>query len=318
MNNRPGRPRRPTRARLEQTQEHLRDRSKVIYTKVLQQAGAVDKQGEPLPTSPDALVAWLRRKISPDTPNGTILPMRAAIRHALAAMGVPPEDIADMLPKTKGLPAPPRNALTAEQIVRYGSVVVATLPPGPVQTIALLLPTTGLRISEACHLRYENIVVRGGTRGLAFRGKRGKERFVPLIKQAARVLDDYIETYGRPVDPKTGERRGCVFPGGVVRDVDGKFTSDTDADDERFDRPPVTRQAVDKALRKVAKVDPSLGKLHAHMLRHSFATWALSRAVSLRELQVILGHENIQTTAVYTHPTPETLAVALKRMEGDP
>lgn len=67
--------------------------------------------------------------------------------------------------------------------------------------------------------------------------------------------------------------------------------------------------------RWLTKVGQAIGvhRLHPHMLRHTFAT-RLLRQTNLRVVQEALGHRRLQTTQIYTHPTQEEMAEAIRRM----
>ena len=60
----------------------------------------------------------------------------------------------------------------------------------------------------------------------------------------------------------------------------------------------------------------SLGKpVNPHMLRHTFAT-RLSRVTNIRVVQLLLGHNNLSSTQIYTHPNSDDLQAAIKAVEN--
>ena len=233
-------------------------------------------------------VEWLSNKVSGKTPIGTILPLRAAVKHYLLAQGYDEDDIRAMLPKAKGRPSGMRDALTPDQLVAYYEA--AETCSDPIRTILLLLPRTGLRISEMCNLRFEEDTKKGGVRGLLFRGKRDVQRFVPLNKPAAKALDDYYKRVGGKA------KDGWMFLG----------NQDT----------PITPAAVRKVTRMLREQHPILGAtLSPHCLRHTHATLLLKKGADLRTVQALLGHKSINTTARYLHPDEEMLQGAVDRLE---
>ena len=64
---------------------------------------------------------------------------------------------------------------------------------------------------------------------------------------------------------------------------------------------PLTRMAVFNIIKKYVKMAGINKKVSPHTFRHSFATHMLEGGADLRVVQEILGHENINTTEIYTH-----------------
>lgn len=239
----------------------------------------------------DEVIAWLRGRVTPDTPIGTVMHERAAVKHALVSVyGLDEDEVDDIIPPVMGRPAPPRNHLSRAQLDRYFEEIGArSIPPAP-RTILLLLPYTGMRISEVCGLRLGDIQYREGRRGFAFFGKGGVPRFVPLVPEAARILDGYM---GPPAED--ADKKAPLFEG-------------------REEGTTIHPEAVRKYTREIEAACPELGRLTPHVLRHTFATLAVQAAVNLREIQALLGHKDISTTALYAHTTPAALGASMDRI----
>ena len=136
---------------------------------------------------------------------------------------------------------------------------------------------SGLRLSELCSLRLEQLHLESGF--VIVIGKGNKERVVPTGDKAVQALGRYLEN-GRPalVKPRTPAnvfvtQRGTPFA-------------------------PVTLWLRIKRRARYAGFERNVTP---HMLRHSFATHLLQRGADLRIIQELLGHSSISTTEVYTH-----------------
>jgi site-specific recombinase XerD len=65
----------------------------------------------------------------------------------------------------------------------------------------------------------------------------------------------------------------------------------------------MTHTSVQAAFRAALKETGIKKKASVHTLRHSYATHLLEAGVNLRQIQVYLGHNSVQTTSFYTHLT---------------
>jgi len=141
---------------------------------------------------------------------------------------------------------------------------------------------SGLRVSELVTLKPADANLGDGF--LICRGKGGKERIIPLGREAC----GWVGRYLREVRPRFDSgpspflfltRRGQGF----------------------------TRQGFWKVLRGHAGKAGLAAKISPHVLRHSFATHLLERGADLRSVQLMLGHSQITTTQIYTHVSRERL-----------
>ena len=137
----------------------------------------------------------------------------------------------------------------------------------------------GLRVSELCDLKREDIVADGEL--LRIFGKGSKERIVPIGTAAGRALTAYFE----------GSReffsRGNLAENHIFLTRLGK---------------PFTRQGVFKIVRtRAAAVGIAANRISPHVLRHCFASHMLAHGADIRAIQELLGHADIGTTQIYTH-----------------
>ena len=150
------------------------------------------------------------------------------------------------------------------------------------RTILELLYATGLRVSELIQLKKSDVNLEGGF--LIASGKRSKERVVPLGEVSRLALKDYVE--------KERPKGAFLFP----NKRGGKLT----------------RQAVWKLIRKYGtKIEKT--HISPHTIRHTFATHLLEGGADLRSVQILLGHEDISTTQIYTHVDRKRLKEVHKR-----
>lgn len=154
------------------------------------------------------------------------------------------------------------------------------------RTILSLIYATGLRLTEATHLRVSDI---DGERMTVHvrRGKGGKPRMVPMSAALRAQLRAYW-LLDRP--------RDYLFPG------------------KRPDRP-LHETSVQHAIAK-ARLEARIEKpASVHTLRHSYATHLLEMGVDLRTIQQLLGHGSLSTTSIYVHVTGRLLDSANKAID---
>jgi integrase/recombinase XerD len=148
---------------------------------------------------------------------------------------------------------------------------------------------TGLRVSELVAL--PAAAARRDQRMLVVRGKGGKERLVPLNKQAKRAMAEYLELRGK-----------------AERDKESKWLFPSFGEQGHLTRQHFAREL--KALGSACGVQPS--RLSPHVLRHAFASHLLHNGADLRVVQTLLGHADISTTQIYTHVLEERLKTLVR------
>lgn len=143
----------------------------------------------------------------------------------------------------------------------------------------------GLRLMEGASLQIPNVDSARGV--LHIRGKRGKEREVPMPCATLQLLRDHwrnhrSDTWLFPAPPRPGSQHCAAHNCG-----------------------PITGESLQNAFRSAVEKSGLHKRAHVHTLRHSYATHLLEDGVNLRLIQEYLGHSSLRTTAVYTHLTRE-------------
>ena len=83
-----------------------------------------------------------------------------------------------------------------------------------------------------------------------------------------------------------------------------------------FDGRPLDRHSVARMLHRVAKA-AGIGHVHPHQLRHTLATQAINRGMSLEAIAAMLGHKTLRMTLVYARIADRTVADAYDRVTAD-
>jgi integron integrase len=185
---------------------------------------------------------------------------------------------------------------------------------GEKRLMAQVQYSSGLRISELCRLRMQDldfernqIVVRCG--------KGGKDRVVPLSEKLIDALKEHLKEVRKffETDLQSGGLAGVYLPEALARKHKntGKdwrwqwlWPSRVISIDPRGGgrrRHHVLPNAYQTAVR-YAGIKAGLNKrITSHTLRHSFATHLLEDGVDIRTVQDLLGHASIETTQIYLH-----------------
>lgn len=144
-----------------------------------------------------------------------------------------------------------------------------------------MLARTGMRKSELIHLTIDAVVQIGSAYWLRIPvGKLHTDRYIPLHPQLKALLDDWLAKRSENL------RSNLLF---VER---GR---------------PIGVSRVDHAVQKVAAA-AGIGHVAPHQLRHTLATQAINRGMSLEAIAALLGHKSLTMTMVYARIADRTVA----------
>ena len=177
--------------------------------------------------------------------------------------------------------------LSTDEVERLLSVYPALSKDPLLQRNRVILETlyaSGLRVSEAAHLKVSDVNFEDAT--LRIVGKGDKVRMVPIGKTALQLLRFYIRNSRREL------LCGRANTAELFLSVRGK---------------PLNREWIWAVVKEAARLAGIDKDIYPHMLRHSFASHLLVNGADLRVIQEMLGHSDLRTTEIYTHVENERL-----------
>jgi site-specific recombinase XerD len=206
-------------------------------------------------------------------------------------------------PKARGMLGHigPRRAATGGRLVRQPRRLPESLEPAEVaafiadlnthrdRAMALAMVLGGLRAAEVRELRLANIDM--GLRRVRVMGKGGRERVVPVDRVFFTELAAYLHSE-RPQGCATAE---CFV---VLRG------------------PTLGKAMTEAGMRRIFRTHRAgsgATRVRPHRLRHTYGTELATAGIDLLVLRELMGHASPETTAVYVHLSPETLAVEFAR-----
>lgn len=245
----------------------------------------------------------VERNVAASTQNQALSALLFLYRHVL---GRKVGDLGEVVRAKKPVRVP--VVLTVEETQR----VLDNLH-GVQKLMVLLMYGTGMRILEVIRLRVKDVDF-GNNLIVVRDGKGKKDRVVPLPGNCRRPLTEQIgrakalhkrdlrNGYGTVFLPKALKRKypntdrafhwQYVFPSAKLS---------RDPRSGRVQRHHVFESAVQKSLKRAVSLAGIDKDVHAHTMRHSFATHMLASGADIRTVQELLGHSDVRTTEIYTH-----------------
>lgn len=149
-----------------------------------------------------------------------------------------------------------------------------------------LFYSSGLRVSELVALNRADFYPE--ERLLRLKGKRKKERLVPITPSASEWISSYLAHPERHLD-KEGHLAQVDKEAIFLNRIGTRLTA----------------RSVDRKFDKYLTQSGLVGHITPHTIRHTIATHWLENGMDLKTIQLLLGHTSLATTTIYTHVSPK-------------
>lgn len=160
--------------------------------------------------------------------------------------------------------------------------------------MAIFMLDAGLRVGELVQLKFGDIWLEGqAVKSLVVRATIAKNKTEREVPCTNRLRETALEMFKHIYSPK-------------------HLTLEVPAFHASYHHRAITTRQVRNIISDASQ--RSIGyRIHPHVLRHTFAT-RLMRVTNIRVVQKLLGHKNIGSTQIYTHPNNQDLSEAINKI----
>ena len=183
----------------------------------------------------------------------------------------------------------PKEEKKLPKYLNYGEIEKILEIPNKETTLGLrnacileILYSTGIRVSELVNLKIRDIDFYN--KKIRVLGKGNKERIVLFGNRCEHLLERYIKESRAVLNKKKVE---YLFLNNLGQNI--------------------SVRSIENIIDKIEKEACLKFSISPHVFRHTFATHLLDNGADLNSVKELLGHENLNTTAIYTHVSNERL-----------
>ena len=181
----------------------------------------------------------------------------------------------------------------AEQI--YNAEFPDTFEGQTERLVLRMLYETGMRRSELAMLTVGSVDLHA--LNIKVRGKRNKERIIPIENELANNISRYLALREETLRKQKALRPDMEMTERLLINSKGRPISDN-----------AVYQIVERYMRPISTAD----RTSPHVFRHTFATHMLSEGANIDAIKELLGHSSLSSTEIYTHVSREYLKETYK------
>lgn len=202
------------------------------------------------------------------------------------------------------------NPMDVIEPIKHDKTVKEPLGDGEIERIRLACETdkrnraivefflgTGVRVSELCNLKMENVYLNEGKAKVL--GKGNKERWVYFNDVCKVHLINYLRSRKDIMYSEDGcfyEKNTRLFVG------------------EKSNRKSLHKEGVEKMIKKLA-YKSGIERLHCHLFRATYATNLATQGVSLDVIACLLGHSNLNTLSKYVITSDDRVSMNIRKVK---